>query len=232
METNQAGQPKIISIVIGVVFFAALLAVFLSLGEVVKLAGAPFLFLPVKLGLVEEVTASEVIHFNLNTRETTLDFKSPGRYVLYTADLDLLEITNALEAAKAEPWLKVQSQTEGETAAVSFVRRGLCPFDSALARGRPVFTFAIETPGVYVLRHPARKVAVAILPDAITGKEGVLALAYILQVGFLLGLAGILFYRARSNRSKRIREIRQLKRIRGEAFWQKELEKQKKDRQE
>ena len=232
METHQPGQPKIISIIIGVILFMVLLAVFLSLGEIVKLAGAPFMFLPVKLGLVEEVNPSQVIRLNLNTHETALRFKSPGRYAVYTADRDLLEITNSLEAAGTKPWLKVQSQLGGGTVPVSFVRRGLYPFDSVLARGRPVFTFVIETPGVYVLRHPARSAVAAILPDATTGKEGILTLAYILQIGVLSGLAGILIYRARRARLKRIQEIRQLKHIRGDAFWQKELERQQKDHRE
>jgi len=230
MSANQPGQPKIISIVIGVFLFTALLAFLLSLGEVVKLAGAPFLFLPVKLGLVEEVTAADVVNFNLDSHNTTLEFKSPGRYAVYTADLDLLEIANALEASGAEPWLKVQNQAGDQAVAIAFVRRGLTPFDSALARGRPVFTFIIETPGVYVLRHPARNAVATILPDAITGKEEVLTLAYILQAVLLLGLAGAIFYWARSRRLKRIRAIQQLKHIQGEAFWQKELEKHKKDR--
>ncbi|MCC6147376.1 MAG: hypothetical protein IT308_07395 [Anaerolineaceae bacterium] len=227
MKTSHPGQPKITSIVIGIAISIVLLGLFLSLGEVVKILGAPFLIIPAQLGLVEKVTAGDIINFRLNTRETTLKFNAPGRYALYTADLDLLEITNSLEQSGAQPWLRIEPQAGGKGLEVQFVRRGLSPFDSALVRGRPVFTFVIEKPGVYVLRHTARKAAVAILPDVITGKEGILTLAYITQIGIIAVSGGFFFFRARRQHLKRIQEIQQLKRIRGEAFWEKEAEKQR-----
>lgn len=232
MDKIRPGQPKISSIIFGIAVFLGILLFFRYLGEAVKIIGAPFLFLPTRLGIVEPVNSSSVVNFRLDSRQTELKFNAPGRYVLYTADLDLLEITLTLESSTAKPWLVIQNKSTHKPVNVDFVKRGLSPFDTILASGRPVFTFEIQTPGVYVLHHPARKVPVAILPDTVTGKEAVLWLAYLVQIGVILLLVSILVLRNNRRRAKQLQEIRQLKHIRGEEFWKEELERQTGHKQE
>lgn len=226
MDKIRPGQPKISSIIAGIALFLGILLFFRYMGEAVKVIGAPFLYLPTRLGLVDRVDPSSVVNFRLNTHQTELEFNRPGRYTLYTADLDLLEISLSLEDSAAKPWLVVQNQTTHKPVEVVYVKRGLYPFDSLLAPGRSVFTFEIQTPGVYLLRHPARKAPVSILPDTVTGKEAVLWLAYLIQIGLILFVLSILVMRNNRRRFRHLQEIRNLKRIRGEEFWKEELERQ------
>lgn len=224
MVEEQSVSPKITSILIGVLLFIVLLVAFLSLGDILKYAGAPFLFLPCKLGMVEEVSSNEVVSFRLESRQTSLKFAAPGHYVLYTADYDLLTISDEIGISGSPPWLNINNTAAGEAVEVVYVNRGLRMYDSVLARGRPIYRFLIENPGVYTLDYPTRKAQVSILPDATFGKETMLFLAYALQIGVILAPLGFLYYRRRRRNIRRIREIRKLKTIRGSVF-QKDVQK-------
>ena len=232
LKGNQAGRPAVISILIGVGIFAGLLCVSFYMGEAVKVIGAPFLFLPTQLGLVDRINPAAVVRWDLNSHETILKFNEAGPYVLYVADLDLLEISNGIEKNNAEPWLMVVNRQDRQKVQVNPIRRGLAPFDSVLARGRPVYSFSIPAPGIYELRHPARHEPVSLLPDTVTGRETVLWLAYLVQIAILAALVALLTLRSQRKQRRRLREIQSLKHIDGENFWKRELEKQEGGKQE
>ena len=179
----------------GILLLIAVLMCLCSLSDVVKLAGAPFLYLPDKLGLVRQVSRDEVRTISLDTSPTLLEISTPGPYVVFAADYDLLNITNLLEDAQAPPWLTVESLATGERLAVSAVERGLRPYDTSIVRGRPIYTFAIYTPGWLKLSHPIRHTTISVLPDYTTGKETLIVLVTIIQMIGIVAIPGLIYYR-------------------------------------
>lgn len=227
MVTEQPYRPPSIrAIVAGVIIFTALLIVLCSLSEVVKLVGSPFLYIPARLGLIQRVTRDQVRALDLASGSTVLDFTPAGRYAVFTIDYDLLVLTDGLLSAHAAPWLRLKSQETGKSVAVSFIERGLRPYDTPFARGRPIFTFYIEAPGRYVMTYPARNATIFIVPDYTTGKEKTIALAYFLQIAVIGAFLGGLFY-PRLRRywiyQREIAAERRQKRIAADAFWQTEV---------
>jgi hypothetical protein len=157
-----------------------------SLADVVKLIGAPLLFFPAKLGLIQDVTSDDVVNVRLATTPSRFNLHQPGPYAIYEGDIDLLELTDAMAKSHAAPWVKIKALSTGESIPVMYVERGLLPFDSALVRGRPIFTFNITTPGTYEMSHVTRPASsLSVLPDAVTGHEAVIVLAAIVQLAIL-----------------------------------------------
>jgi hypothetical protein len=86
-------QPsRVQNVVVGGLIVAALIMAFASFGELTKFAGSIFLFIPDKLGVIEQVSREEVLVLKLDPSATTEQFEitKPGRYVVYTNDIDLL----------------------------------------------------------------------------------------------------------------------------------------------
>jgi len=224
--------PRVRTIIAAVTLFTALLIVLCLLSEVVKLVGSPFLYIPARLGLVQLVTRDEVRAFDLASGATVLDFTRPGRYAVFTIDYDLLVLTDGVLSAHAAPWLKLKAQGTGQSVAISFIERGLRPYDTPLAKGRPIFTFYIEDPGRYVMTYPARNATVFVVPDYTTGKEKTIALAYLLQIAAIGLFLTVLFY-PRLRRywvyQRRIAAERRQKRIEADAFWQTEIRRRKEE---
>ncbi len=203
-------QPSCGAILGGILISVGLLVIFCLLPEVVKILGAPFLFLPAKLGLIRDVGPAQVLRLDLASHQTTLEFLEAGRYDVYTGDADLLQLTDGMYEQNTHPWLKVEEKASGRKLAVDYVKRGLIPFDSALVRGRMIYTFSVREPGIYILRHPARHEAIAILPDAITGKEKLLVVTTLLQLGILLSPLVYIAIRRRKIKQARLQAIRDL----------------------
>ena len=191
--------PKFRSIFLGIALFLIGVVLLCSLAEVIKLLSAPLLFIPAKLGLIQDVTADDVITVKLATTPSRFNLYRPGPYAIYESDVDILEITDALAKSHAAPWVKINALSTGESIPVTYVERGLLPFDSALVRGRPIFAFNITTPGTYEMSHITRPTSsVSILPDAVTGHETLIVIAAIVQLAILLSPAiyfGIRRYR-------------------------------------
>lgn len=187
--------PSIRAILGGILLLIAVLMSLCSLSDLVKLAGAPFLFIPDRLGVVQQVSKDEVRTVSLDTSPTLLEISPPGPYVVYAANDDLLTITNLLEDAQALPWLTVKSQATGESLAVSTVERGLRPYDTSIVRGRPIYTFDIGAPGWYELRHPNRHATISILPDYTTGKETLIVFLTLLQIIAIASIPGFIYFR-------------------------------------
>ena len=178
-------NPTLRSIGAGIVVFILLLAFFSILPSAVKWAGYPLLYLPARLGLVRQVAPADVQNFDLAAFSSQVVASEAGRYAIYTADRELLELDIAAQRA----WLKVTSQVTGESVPVELVVRGLRPYDTPYAPGRPVLSFAVDTPGVYEFSRLSLTPPefVAVVPDYVTGKERVILFLALLQLAVVLG---------------------------------------------
>lgn len=199
MSHQSYRSPKLTSIMGGILLAILLLIGLCMLGSVVKSIGSAVLFLPAQLGVLSQVRAADVATLDMQHSPSMLAFARPGLYHVYTADLDLLETAAALEASDAEAWLTIRSARSGEEVPVSIVTRGVRPYDTPHAPGRPILSFALRTPGEYILIHPSRPVTVAVVPDYTTGKETTLVLAALAEMALVVG-AGALVLRRRNRR--------------------------------
>jgi hypothetical protein len=181
-------KPTCLSIVGGILLTVVILAAFAFLPNMVKWVGAALTFVPAKLGLIRVVEPAEVIPVDMTDSPTNVEFVNAGHYVLYTANLDLLSINEAVLSAKAKPWFQLIGGS-GEKVAISMVERGLAIYDTPLARGRPVALFEITTPGQYSMLHPRRPDFTYVVPDYTSGEEGAITF-YALVQAVALGAAG------------------------------------------
>jgi len=228
-------SPKIYAIIFGVLLFTVLLMVVCFLSETIKTVGAPFLFLPEKLGLIEVASREQVVEIEMSSGSTVLDLLRSGKYAVYTKDYDLLVISDSLrEVSKkitnvedVNAWLTVRSVDTGKTVPVGFIYRGLMPFDSSLAQGRPVLNFEIAAPGKYELKYSSRKALMYVLPDYTSGKESRIYLIYLVETAILLVPIWKLYSVFSRRRKAKEQEIQDLKHIRGEGFWESEFQKKK-----
>jgi hypothetical protein len=217
--------PRFRTIIIAGIVFLIILALFWLLSDTVKFAGAPFLYLPDKLGIVRQVRSTEIQAINLAFTPTTITLAQPGRYLVFTGDYKLLQL-NVASDARSKPWLSVRALGTNRPVTVTHVARGLRLYDTPLTRGRPIFAFEIATPGAYEFRYPTEKAGIALVPDYTTGNEGMITLVYVFQIaaiGFVLGAA--FYHRRRDFRDwKRKLDARQAqRRARGDIFWQNEI---------
>src|SRR3990170_1817515 len=185
MSTPPPPTPRLRSIMLGILVVVTLIVFLCSASVMVKWAGTTFLVLPRLVGLLEDVRGDEIVALPMDSSPTAVVFPRAERYLVYTSDLELLEIAASLHASEVTPWLVVQRVETGETVAVSFVGRGLIPYDDPRAPGRPILAFEIAQPGTYALSHPRQDLAVALVPDRTTGQEGLIALGFLAQLALL-----------------------------------------------
>jgi hypothetical protein len=206
------------AIVIGVALLGLLCYVTWSLGSMVKVLGAPFLFLPDKLGIIHQVHRAEVISFQLSQSPMTVTLAA-GRYAVYVADIDLLTATDLLIEAGGPPWLAVKSLDTGQSQPVSFIRRGMAFYDTPLAPGRPIMSFAAPAAGRYQLTQAPRPMKAAIVPDYTSGHETLLLLIYVVQLAVILGVPALLYYRRHRDGWEMANALRAQRRVEADAFW-------------
>jgi len=213
------------------VIFLVILALFWLLSDTVKFVGAPFLYLPDKLGIVRQVGSTEIQAIDLASTPATLALAQPGRYLVFTGDFKLLQL-NVTSDTRNKPWLSMRAVDTNRPVTVTHVVRGLRPYDTPLTRGRPIFAFEITMPGTYEFRYPREKASIALVPDYTTGNELTITLVYIFQIaviGFVLGAAS--YHRRRGFRAwKRKLDAQQAqRRARGDIFWQNEIRRMEED---
>lgn len=219
---NQYKSPTIFAILAGVIVFAILLIAFFTLSQVVKGIGNAFLFLPDKLGIVQTVKRSEIAEVNMSNPPTNLYFEKPGLYTVYTNDYDLLIINDELNKHKMDPWLKITEISSNTPVKVDYVERGLRIYDTPLAKGRPIHTFSIKTPGAYEIGHLTKPALIYFLPDYMTGNEDLITISYLVQLALLAVVGGTFYRRNAKVRAEKIREVKNLKKIKdndGKQFW-------------
>ena len=227
MTQTDYRSPNIRSIIIGIVLFAVFLVAVCSLPQVVKTIGAGLLYLPSRLGLVEMVRRDQVQAFDMRTAPPQVEFSQAGRYAVYTGDYDLLVLTDEINREGADPWLVLTDPGTNANLRVVGVERGLMPYDSPYAAGRPIFTFVITEPGLYAMVFPRREASFSILPDTTTGKERTILLAYAVELA-ILGLAvGLPYWRAVKARRARIASMLPPRPPEADAFWRAESRRQR-----
>jgi hypothetical protein len=174
-------QPTFRSIFGGIALLVILILAFLNIDKIFKYIGATLTFIPSQLGLFQVVSRNEVMPVDIHSTPTSITFTKPGRYLLYTDDYDLLVVNDAIIAANIKPWINIQSES-GKPVQVSLIERGMAIYDTPLARGRPVASFEIVYPGVYIMAHPRKPVNIYILPDYLSGKEGKITFFICLEI--------------------------------------------------
>lgn len=187
-------KPTCLSIVGGILMAGTILAAFALLPSLAKWVGAALAFLPSRVGLMQVVMPSEVLKLDFSASPTAVVFARPGNYALFTSNLDLLTINDAVLTAKAKPWFRL-TRENGDQVDVTLVERGLALYDTPLAQGRPVAVFSVRRAGMYTLTHPTRPDVVYIVPDYTSGREGRIT-TYMLLEATALG-AGLYFLRRR-----------------------------------
>jgi hypothetical protein len=194
MTTGLPKQPTIGSILAGIGLFILVFLAFLRLSDVVKYSGAALMYLPAKAGLIDMVMPQDVIPVPLAQNPSSLSIPSPGQYLLYLNNYDLLVIHDAVVAGNAKPWIKIQSEELDTEVNLMLLDRGLAWYDTPFAPGRPVVTFYIDQPGTYSVVHPARPDIANVVPDTITGKESQIAFWVLAEVALF---GGVIYYSAR-----------------------------------
>jgi hypothetical protein len=214
-------SPTCRSIALGGIAFLALMIGALRSAEIVKLIGSPLLFLPERMHLIDNLHAGDITRIDLDGKlEMVFDFMQPGLYAIYTANTSLLLSTNARVDEGKLPTIHVVEANGGNEIPIYYFQRGLRIFDTRFARGRPILGFHIERPGRYVLLSPSIEATIFLVPDYTTGKEGLLTLAFLIQVGIIFTPIAFLFYRQYRKQRDRMRQLNGLKHIQGEVFWQ------------
>jgi hypothetical protein len=221
VTTGYPKSPTFISIFLGIIACIAALFFIGNLGNAAKWAGNAFLFIPSKLGLIQNVRPNEVIPVDFSTNPTSVYFPKAGAYDLYTDNLDLLTITNALNENE-RAWLVVTPADGQETPQVLFFKRGLYPYDTPFAKGRPIYYLYIDQPGYYTVTHPTRQDTVFFVPDYNTFNEGKLIAIFAVEICLILIPTGTIVYRRWERRTAPARQRRKQRQDEVEDFWQKQ----------
>jgi hypothetical protein len=174
-------KPTLRHMFAGIALTVILLLAFLKIPVIVKWVGETLTFIPSQLGLIQIVSPSEVMPVDIQSTPTAVTFSKPGSYLLYTDDYDLLVINDSIIASRSRPWINIHSPS-GESVPVDLIARGLAIYDTPFARGRPVASFEIVSPGVYIIEHPRRQIYIYIVPDYLSGKEGLITFFMVLEV--------------------------------------------------
>ncbi|MCX6025190.1 MAG: hypothetical protein NTY23_02845 [Chloroflexi bacterium] len=227
MTSSSYRDPTIRNVILGILLFAVFLVAVCSLPQVVKTLGAGLLYLPSRLGLVEMVHRDQIQAIDMRSSPPQVDLPQARRYAVYTDDYDLLVMSDEILRIGAEPWLVVLSPGSHAELRLTGVERGLMPYDSPYAAGRPVFTFEVLEPGVHDLIFPRRAATFYILPDTTSGKERLILLAYAVEVAILGTAVGLPYWRAVRNRRARLAAMLPPRPAQADEFWRTESRRQR-----
>ncbi len=155
--------------------------------ELLKKIGNTLLFIPEKLGLVQRVSPNEIRPITLRNGVIVQRFE-PGRYMVFTNDTGLLFMVAAIETRMQEPaspGLTIRSAGNSmRDVRVTSVNRGLRPYDTPHAKGRPILRFDISEAGVYEILYDIKGLvaAVSIVPDRTSGNEWLITILSLTQI--------------------------------------------------
>jgi hypothetical protein len=219
MTKESFRPPRLLTIGLGIALFALFLIALCSLSQGVKWAGSVLLFIPERLGLVHTVHPAEVFEFDMTRSPAQLTFTRAGLYQVYTSDYDLLVISDQLAQSGSPPWITVTKAGSDAPVAVTYITRGLLPYDTPHASGRPVLEFQIPEPGNYALDYPTRQAEMSMVPDYVTGNEALIYTTFAAQLLILALPVAILLYRREQrawqrSHEERVRSIKQFEKIR------------------
>jgi hypothetical protein len=219
MTTGIPKQPTFGSILLGIALVILAFIAFLRLSDVVKYAGAALMYVPAKLGLFEMVMPQDIIPLPLANNPSSVTIPSPGQYILYLNNYDLLAIHDAVVAGNGRPWINIQSVDSGSELGVTLIGRGLAWYDTPFASGRPVITFKIDHPGVYRFIHSARPDTAYLVPDTLTGKESIITFWVLVELALVGGVAFYIVRRRTASRRQQRTDIRAQNRARVDNTW-------------
>jgi hypothetical protein len=225
--SGEPSAPTFRAMLVGIVIVIIAMMLVCALGDVLKIAGSPFLFIPGALGMVQTVGPEDVRTVQMADSPTIVRLMQPGLYAVYIDDTDLLAITDSLINANGNPWLKVKALDNGEKIPAALIDRGLRLYDTPYARGRPVVNFAITRPGAYELTHPRRNITMSIVPDYSTGRETLFTLIYLVQIALVAGIV-VFFWRRRTRTEREAGKTEREAWIkRANAYWEKHAAQQR-----
>jgi hypothetical protein len=176
-------QPSSIrSIVTGIgIVVIAIVLIFCNLPNIVKTVGWALLLVPQQVGVIEGTSPDEIQTIDLSTPVQEIAFARSGAFLVY---YEFPFSTND-SMYDAPPDLVITCRGTDEQVPLELVDRGLRPYDTPFAKGRPVYAFKITTPDTCQLTHSIRSANISIVPDHVTGKEAVITAAYAVQLGVL-----------------------------------------------
>ena len=186
--TGLPKQPTCLSIGMGISLFVLFFLAFFRIPDIVKYAGAGLMYVPAKMGLINMVEPQDVIPMALAENPSLVTIPSPGRYIMYINDYDLLVVHDAVVEGNSHPWINIRSESLGTEVAVTLIGRGLAWYDTPFAPGRPVISFEIDQPGAYRFTHPTGPSIAHIVPDTLTGQESHIIFWVLAEVALLGGV--------------------------------------------
>jgi hypothetical protein len=217
--------PTIRSILLGIILLVIAILAFIRIPDVVKYAGSAVMYLPAKLGLFDMVSPQEVTPVSIRENPSTISFPEAGQYALFTDNYNLLVIHDAVMASNAEPWVKIESDEFDTQVEMIMIERGLAWYDTPFARGRPIFTFQIDQPGTYDFIHPARKDHMYLVPDTVTGQEGLITFWVVAEISLVAAVLTYVYRKRNAGMRRRRSDVLAQNRARVQDTWEK-IEKQ------
>jgi len=222
---NQGYKPPgFLAIIGGVILFVVLIGLACSLSTTVKLVGYGLLYVPSRLGLVDVPRPETIQRLDLESTPVNAYFKNAGTFEVFTSNYELLTISMQMEESTSNiSWFHVADPNTGERYPVANVSRGLMPYDTPFAKGRPVLRFTIDKPGLYQLSFPTPPAAsLYFVPDTTTGKEWLIWLIYLGEVGLIFGVPGWFYFRGWRRESEHLAAMHRTMRARADRFWEEE----------
>jgi hypothetical protein len=187
-----------------------ILLFFLFPSQLVKNVGDALLIVPDRLGVFHRVTPAEIRRLKLRAEVPTKERMEAGKYLVFTDSVQLLLLGAMKERANALVEWMIVRRADGRpgSSTVTSVSRGLRPYDTPVAAGRPILRFSIKDTGDYEIlgRIGGEGTQVSIVPDRTSGKEYSIALLFLIQIIILLSPLCVCY----SVRLRRVRAIRQL----------------------
>jgi len=232
MTTGLPKQPSIGSIVAGIALVIVAFLAFLRLSDVVKYSGAALMYIPAKLGLIDMVMPGDVIPIPLAENPTLINIPSPGRYIVYLGNLDLLSVHDAVFEGNSDPWIRIQPEGQETDLKITLIGRGLAWYDTPFAMGRPVAMFKIDQPGTYKVLHPTRPDNAYVVPDTLTGNESTITFWVITEILLIAWIAYIIVRRRTASRRQQRIDLREQNRARVEESRKRMQEKAEEKRKE
>lgn len=178
METHQRPSIRscLVGIIVGGIFYVVVWLLILAFPVVATQLGSIVLYVPLKLGLAQEVNSEDVIKI-MYPQEETLELPDKGSYLIFATDL-----------LPAEDRVVVRKQDTNERVQVPHILQGTNRYETIVA-GKPVFEFEIEEAGTYELdlqNLPANAKAeytLFIVPNAAARNQGVLLISLVVYIG-------------------------------------------------
>jgi hypothetical protein len=230
MTTGLPKQPTFGSIVLGISLVVLAFLAFLRLPDVVKFAGSALMYVPAKVGLIDMVSPQDVTPFSLAENPSLVTIDTPGRYILYLSNLDLLVVHDAVVEKGSESWIRIQPENTQTDLKLTLIERGLTWYDTPFASGRPVVSFRIDQPGRYRIIHPTRLDVAYLVPDTLTGKEARITFWVLAEIALIGGVTFYIIRKRTAPLREQRRQVRAENRARVEATRQ-QIEKRKEEKQ-